>query len=105
MKKKRRVEFQIERREISVFERHSPGQVISGQVIEVPRSESAGHSQTRQTACPTCGSLDLVLLADAVTNSHIDLALLNHRMQAGKIHYHRSSSDEWWICAKSLNQT
>jgi hypothetical protein len=100
VKKKRRVELHIEHREISIFAR--PGQ-SQRQVIEMPWPEGAGLSQIRRMACPNCGS-DLILLTDAVTHAHLDLALLTLGMQEGRIHFHRSNSGDWWICTKSFQQ-
>lgn len=60
--------------------------------------------QVRHAACPTCGSPDLALLTDAVSQARLDLAVLNRGMQDGSVHFHRSPSGEWWICTKSLPQ-
>jgi hypothetical protein len=98
VRKKRRLELHIERREISVFARPR-------QVTDLSSAEGADAMQMSQTACPTCGSKDLILLTEAVTQKHLDFALLNQGMQEGSIHYHRSNSDEWWICTKSQSQT
>jgi hypothetical protein len=39
-----------------------------------------------------------------VIRPHLDLAALRHGMQTGAIHYHQSSSGEWWLCSRSLPQ-
>jgi hypothetical protein len=63
----------------------------------------AGLLDLRAAVCPTCGSSNLVLLADAITRNQLDLAALNQGMQDGSVHVHRSPSGEWWICTQSLH--
>ena len=104
MRKKRRVELHIERREISIFA--GPGFAPpSGLPVQFPSSDATGLLNVRHAACPTCGSADLALLADAVSNASLDLACLNQRMEDGSLHFHRSPSGEWWICNRSLQQS
>lgn len=100
MRKKRRVELHIEHREISIF----AGTALSGRTIDARPSDTTGPLEVRRASCPTCGSSDLVLLTDAVTNLRLDLAVLNQRMQDGSVHLHRAPSGEWWICTQSLHQ-
>jgi hypothetical protein len=100
MPRKRRVELHIERREISIFMSAAspPPSPPSG-----PPSIDGHPGVVRQT-CPLCGSPDLALLAETVIRPHLDLAALRHGMQTGAIHYHQSSSGEWWLCSRSLPQ-
>jgi hypothetical protein len=107
--RKRRIELYIEHREIYVFAGAGPlpgqtrqGQTKQGKAIDQPESGGTGTLQVRPTACPTCGSPDLVLLTDAIAHAHLALATLNQGMQDGSVHFHRSPSGEWWICTKSL---
>jgi hypothetical protein len=102
VRRKRRVELHIEHREISVFAGTGP---YPTPPINISTLDGAGLSQARQSACPTCGSSELVLMTDAVTNSRLDLATLNQGMQNGSVHFHRSPSGEWWICTRSLQQS
>jgi hypothetical protein len=102
VRKKRRVELHIEHREISVF---AGTGTAGGQPVDLANSDGTGLLHVRHTACPTCGSADLVLLTDAVSNGRLDLATLNQGMQNGSVHFHRSPSGEWWICTKSLHQS
>lgn len=102
MKRKRRVEIQIEHREISIYSGAGPP---PGQAVNFSASDGTGLMQVRHAACPACGSLDLALLTDAVARARLDLVALNQGMQDGSIHLHRSPSGEWWICNKSLQQT
>jgi len=99
--KKRRVELHIEHREVSFF---AGAPAASRQTIDFRQSDASGILQVRHAACPTCGSSELQMLTDAVTNFRLDLAALNKGMQDGSVHFHRSPSGEWWICTKSLHQ-
>jgi hypothetical protein len=98
VRKKRRVELQIEHREVSIFT--GP----SRQTIDFHQSDTTGSLQVGHAACPTCGSPELQMLSDAATNFRFDLAALNKGIQDGSIHFHRSHSGEWWICTKSLHK-
>jgi len=102
VRRKRRVELHIEHREISVFASTGSSPALS---INISASDGAGLSHARQSTCPTCGSPELVLITDAVTNTRLDLATLNRGMQDGSVHFHRSPSGEWWICTRSLHQS
>ena len=101
MKKRRRVEINIEHREISIFSRQSPQ---PGQPYRASAHDAAAILRVEPPGCPTCGSPELILLTDAVTRASLDVAALNQGMHEGRIHYHRSDSGQWWLCAKSLQQ-
>jgi hypothetical protein len=108
VRRKRRIELHIEHREISVFASAGTSYAPSTDridPIDMSRTDGASLSKSRQSACPTCGSPELVLMTDAVTNSRLDLATLNQGMQNGSVHFHRSPSGEWWICTRSLHQS
>jgi hypothetical protein len=100
MKKKRRVELQIERREISLFAR-TRGMMTQAAVPTGP--EVSGLRCVQPNSCPTCGSADLLLLADATGSLGLDLGTLQLGVETGKVHIHRSVSDEWWVCIRSLH--
>jgi hypothetical protein len=102
MSKKRRVEIQIEHREISIFSGRMPS---ASQSFHPPALQAVPVLQVANLACPTCGSPHLVSLAEAISQVHFDVTDLNQGMQDGRIHYHRSPSGEWWLCSKSLQQT
>lgn len=99
MKTKRRVELHIEHREISLFVRAGG---VPTQAALSTRPDVSGLRRVKPNACPTCGSTDLLLLADATTSLGIDLAALQLGVEQGIVHIHRSVSGEWWICAPSL---
>jgi hypothetical protein len=100
MKKKRRVELQIEHREISFFAR-TGGLMTQAALPTGP--EVSGLRCVKPNACPTCGSGDLLLLADTIASTGIDLGALQLGVETGKVHVHRSVSSEWWVCLRSLH--
>ena len=99
MRRKRRVEIHIEHREISIFSSLAPP---PAQSLNATTSGSGAILKVGSSTCPTCGSPELVLLTDAVTRASFDVTALNQGMRDGRIHYHRTPSGEWWLCAKSL---
>jgi hypothetical protein len=98
VKRKRRVEIHIERREISVF--GAPG-FISAEPPGSSWPETSGLQCIRPPACPACGSPDLLLLAEAVSLAGLDVASLQTGIEKGRYHLHCSGSGEWWICRQS----
>jgi hypothetical protein len=104
VRKKRRVELHIEHREISVFATRGPMSTYAPAHSSDFIPPDAGLLDLRAAACPTCGSSNLVLLADAITRNQLDLAALNQGMQDGSVHVHRSPAGEWRICTQSLPQ-
>jgi hypothetical protein len=98
--KTRRVELHIERREISLFA--TPG-AFPVQAGSCAKPDGSGLMQVRPTACPTCGSPDLLPLADAVAPSTLDLAALQQGVKTGSVHLHRSASGEWWVCGQTFH--
>jgi len=100
VKRKRRVEIRIERREVSVF--GAPG-FISAQPPGASGPQPSGLLCVRPDACPACGSADLLLLAEAVTLAGLDVASLQTGIEAGSFHLHCSVSGEWWICRQSVS--
>lgn len=98
VKKKRRVEIQIERREISLF---------SGPTAGAPQTQASatgnGLSAERPAACPTCGSPNLLLLSEAVARGELQRVSLQTMVEAGSFHLHCSASGEWWVCATSIH--
>jgi len=97
LKKRRRVEFHIEHREVTVFAGPSG---LAGL-----RSVSAGFGASGFLApltCPVCGSAQLLLLAETVASPGIDLRALQQGMEDGSVHLHCSADGAWWVCAESL---
>ena len=103
MRKKRRVELHIEHREISVFATRGSMPAYAPTHSSDLTPLDAALLDLRAAACPTCGSPNLILLADAITRNQLDLAVLNQGMQDGSVHVYRSPSGEWWVCPQSLH--
>jgi hypothetical protein len=102
VKKTRRVELQIEHREISIFA--APG----GNIPNWPSPtspEGSGLRHTKIETCPTCGSYEMLLLTEAISPTGAGLANLQHGMEAGTVHLHCSPSGEWWICTQSIHRS
>jgi hypothetical protein len=97
VKKTRRVELQIERREITVF-------AGSGGKLPQPlREGDAGKPEPR--ACPACGSTTVRLLAQAVASPQMDMAALQQGIEDGSVHLHQSPDGAWWVCLPSLHRS
>jgi hypothetical protein len=98
VKKTRRVEIQIERREISLF---------SGPAAGASQSQAAAaeiiRGAERPAACPSCGSPNLLLLAEAVASGELQKVSLQSMIDAGSFHLHCSAAGEWWVCAPSIH--
>lgn len=94
MKNMQRVEQTIEQGESSVFS-SSPSAPDPPSGAQPERSELV--------SCPTCGSADMELLAQALPG--LDLTLLKQDTQDGPVHLYRSASGEWWICKPSLHMS
>jgi hypothetical protein len=98
MNRRRRVEVQIEQREISLFA--GSGANLKNGPLPMFGNVSG---PCEFAACPTCGSPGMLLLAGAVAQQSLDLTALEHGAKSGAIHLHRSASGHWWVCAQSLH--
>lgn len=110
MKRRRRVEIRVERHELSIYAGSpsepvhpanlsgdpSRGAVIDAQLVP------AGLRHAKPDSCPICGSLDLILLADAIALIGGNSTSLKDGLESGIFHLHCSSSGEWWVCGQSL---
>jgi hypothetical protein len=98
VKKHRRVEIQIEHREISLF---------AGPAAGAPQTQACAEVKScnadRPGACPTCGSTRLSLLAEAMARGELHQASLQTMVEAGSFHLHCSTSGEWWVCSPSTH--
>jgi hypothetical protein len=102
MKRRRRVEFEIERNEISIF-------AASGAPAN-PRSAStsppsSGLLHVQPLTCPNCGTPDMLLLTDYVAASETDLSTLQQRISDGTLHLHCTPAGEWWVCTQSFHRS
>ena len=102
VKKTRRVELQIEHREISIFA--APGG-LGSKWPSPTQPEGSGLRHSKIETCPTCGSSEMLLLTEAISPKGSGLANLQHGMEAGTVHLHRSPSGEWWICSQSIHRS
>ena len=99
MKKKRRVEFQIEHSEISIFA--GPGAPTAGRSSSPIPNPGSLLAVTPET-CPTCGSASMQRLTDSFKALGPELSTLQQRINDGTVHLHLSPAGEWWICTESL---
>jgi hypothetical protein len=93
MKKKRRIEIEIEHREFSMF--------VSPDTRQVGPQGRAPEA-SKPDACLTCGADGMLPLADAVRAAGWNAATLRHDIEQGGLHVQRTRSGEWWICKQSL---
>jgi hypothetical protein len=100
VKKRRRVEFQIEHREISIYASSSG---LSGTVPSPTPTEIGGLLYLKPEICPTCGSPGMTPLAESLAALNTDLATLQRRINEGSVHLHRSPAGEWRLCTRSLH--
>jgi hypothetical protein len=99
VKRKRRVEFQIEHSEVSIFA--GPGAPATHRNPSAA-PDSSSPVCAKPEACPTCGSTSMVLLAESLAALGHNLSTLQQRINDGTVHLHRSRTGEWWICTQSL---
>ena len=104
MKKKRRIEVFIERRELSIFGIPPPD------VGAKPGSESGASirgapekREERPTRCATCGSTEMVPLSEAMALMALDPALQGSSTERSNVHCTFSISEECWVCKPSLH--
>jgi hypothetical protein len=96
VKKKKRVEIEIERREISLF----VGAAGDGKLPQAAGAPDRGQMVARPAACPVCGSANLLPLAEAAGLEEMRNGALQAGVNSGLLHVHRSSSGEWWLCRR-----
>jgi hypothetical protein len=99
VKRKRRIEIEIERREISVFSRAASG---AGDVPSAAGSAAQGNVTAKPAACPRCGSEEMIPLAEAVTRPEFKRISGQSALESGRIHLHCTAAGEWWVCWRSL---
>jgi len=105
LKKRRRIEVVIERRELSVFavppsgERAQPGSPDGG-------ANPAGGDEIREerpSRCPTCGSTEMLRLSEAMALVALDPLSTGSGADRSNVHYTFSLSEECWVCKPSLH--
>jgi hypothetical protein len=107
----RRIEVTVERETVTLLVRGLPkdGRDERASGGSGPESESqelpppAPALKIPFATCPTCGSLGMVLLAEALPG--LDLTLPHQDIDGSCVHLHRSPSGEWWVCKQSLHRS
>ena len=100
MKRKRRIEVQIERREVSVFSAFGntapvwPGSATTG----------SGLREMRPEVCPVCGAAEMVPLAEGMAAAGLAMAVFRDGLENSKFHLQHTGSGDWWVCRPSLEQ-
>jgi len=105
LKKRRRIEVLIERREMSIYG-VSPlggGTNIGGfESGTKPRGASESEAE-RPAICPTCGSTEMLRLSEAMTLIALDPVSPGSSAERSNVHCVFSASEECWVCKPSLH--
>ncbi len=99
MKKRRRIEVLIERRELSIFGIPPPG---GGQGGASPGSWLEKREE-RPSRCPTCGSTEMLPLSEAMALMALDPLSPGSSAERTNVHCTFSISEECWVCKPSLH--
>jgi hypothetical protein len=104
VKRKQRIEIQIERRELSIFSSLASNSRAGEKNRAHENSEFlAGHKRDNPERCLTCGSTDMMLLSEAMTLATLGSLRTESSTVLINCHLQCSSSDEWWVCRPSLD--
>ena len=105
MKKMRRIEIQIERRELSIFGAALSVATADGTERTIQKDELARSklSDKLPERCPTCDSTEMLLLADAIALATRSSVNRSEPVVLPDCHLHCSGSNEWWVCKPSLH--
>lgn len=102
MKKRRRIEVLIERRELSIFGASSfAGEAKIGGTAE--GRGASGSGEDKPAICPTCGSTEMLRLSEAMTLMAFDPVSPGSSAERSNVHCTFSASDECWVCKPSLH--
>jgi hypothetical protein len=108
MKRRRRVEIRVERHELSIFAGpSSPSNPAnpspsSRQPVYEPPLDRSGLQPIKPESCPICGSIDMLLLFEAIALTSMHPTSLKEGLESGQYHLHCSRAGEWWVCGQSL---
>jgi hypothetical protein len=105
VKRKRRIEIQIERRELSVFSSYA-SRSDAGHKSEAQENgqlPAGAPTQDKPDRCSTCGSTDMLLLSDAMKSGSHGSFKAEFPGTSINCHLQCSSSNEWWVCRPSLD--
>jgi hypothetical protein len=93
LKKRRRIEVLIERRELSIY-----GISPFGGDTKI-----GGFEGERPLICATCGSTEMLRLTEAMTLIALDPVPAGSSAERSNVHCTFSASDECWVCKPSLH--
>jgi hypothetical protein len=65
----------------------------------------SGQQQVKPETCPICGSLDMLLLSDAIAITTLTATNLKEGLESGRYHLHCSRAGEWWVCGQSIQSS
>ena len=103
LKKRRRIEVLIERRELSIFGIPPvAGAVPGGESGASPRSRLE-KCEERPSRCPTCGSTEMLRLSEAMALMALDPLSPGSSAERSNVHCTFSISEECWVCKPSLH--
>jgi hypothetical protein len=105
VKRKQRIEIQIERRELSIVSSlaSNSGAGEKNKARESSELLTGGRKCGKPERCLTCGSTDMMLLSDARTLATLGSLRSDSSAVLINCHVQCSSSDEWWVCRPSLD--
>jgi hypothetical protein len=105
LKKRRRIEVLIERRELSIHGvlpfagEPNLGSVESG----AKNREASDNDAERPSICPTCGSTEILRLSEALALIALDPVPPGSSAERSNVHCMFSASEECWVCKPSLH--
>ena len=104
MKKKRRIQVLIERRELSISGISPPGGGATPGNSEGRASPRGGQHmpEERPSRCPTCGSAEMLRLGEAMALVALDPLSPRSSAERSNVHCTFSISEECWVCKPSL---
>ena len=105
MKKRRRIEVLIERRELSIFGVASVGGEgkSGGGAGEASSRGAPDNGEERPASCPTCGATEMLTLNEAMALVALDPVPPGSSPERSNVHYTFSNSEECWVCKPSLH--
>lgn len=102
------MEIRVERHELSIFagpsspaNPASPSPSNRGPAYEATLDRSGLH-HIKPEFCPICGSLDMLLLSEAIALASRNPNSLKEGLESGQYHLHCSRAGDWWVCGQSL---
>ncbi len=108
MKRTRRIQVEIARRELSIFaageQPVAPAATPAPGLSPALAENLSGLLESRPSACSICGATRMEALADALSQSAISIAALQQGIAGGEVHFQQSPAGTWWVCVESVNR-